>query len=191
MRWAHFVLTDLAQEDRRGKAILAPGRLDFDIWKHDLTRLDLAGREYAPFARKILAPYNGYITDSVYVLLAQSTLPKEKNVQNGVARMAIIPKVIAVAKTTLRNPPKVTTETAIRQNRGAIAFYKTGFFDMAGEPGRGAEAHAAAAKVVDALEDYQKFLENDLLPRAKGEWRIGKEKFAHKLELELNAGLTA
>ena len=41
------------------------------------------------------------------------------------------------------------------------------------------------------LEEYQKFLEKDLLPRAKGEWRLGKEKFAAKLELELDAGLTA
>jgi len=45
--------------------------------------------------------------------------------------------------------------------------------------------------VVESLEDYQKFLEDELLPKAKGEWRLGKEKFARKLELELDAGLTA
>ena len=102
-----------------------------------------------------------------------------------------MPQVIAVAKATLHNPPKVTTETAIRQNRGAIAFYESGFFELAGEDGRGADVHAAAAKVVAALKDYQKFLEDELLPKAKGEWRLGKEKFARKLELELDAGLTA
>ena len=45
--------------------------------------------------------------------------------------------------------------------------------------------------VVQELEQYQKFLEDDLLPRANGPWRLGREKFARKLELVLDAGLTA
>src|SRR5262249_51720920 len=53
------------------------------------------------------------------------------------------------------------------------------------------ELGAAAKPVVESLKEYQQFLENDLLPRAKGDWRLGKEKFARKLELELDAGLTA
>ena len=166
------------------------GRLDFDLFQHDLTRSIWLAENTHPFEEDPRV-YNDYTTDSVHALLTQSTLPREKNVQNAVARMALVPKVIAVAKTTLHNPPRVTTETAIRQNRGAIAFYKTGFFDLAGEDGRGADVHAAAAKVVDALEDYQKFLEDELLPKAKGDWRLGKEKFARKLELELDAGMTA
>src|SRR5262249_3347147 len=44
---------------------------------------------------------------------------------------------------------------------------------------------------VPVLKEYQKFLEEDLLPRAKGEWRIGKDKFAKKLDMELDAGLSA
>ena len=99
--------------------------------------------------------------------------------------------MIAVARATLHNPSEAATKTAIQQNHGAIGFYKTGFFELAGEPGRTGEARAAAAKVVAALEDYQKFLEDDLLPTAKGDWRLGKEKFARKLDLELDAGLTA
>src|SRR5262249_38336857 len=53
------------------------------------------------------------------------------------------------------------------------------------------EMKPAAAKVVAALKDYQQFLEKDLLPKAGDTWRIGKDKFARKLTLELNAGLTA
>ena len=42
-----------------------------------------------------------------------------------------------------------------------------------------------------SLKEYKRFLEQEVLPRSKGSWRIGKEKFAKKLELELDAGLTA
>jgi len=187
-RW-RGVLADLPKKIDAEKLSRA-GRLDFDIFRHDLTRSVWLAENTHPFEQDPRA-YNEYITDSVYALLTQSTLPKEKNVCNAVARMALIPKVIAVAKATLHDPPRVTTETAVRQNRGAIAFYKTGFFDLAGEAARGPEVHAAAAKVVDALEDYQRFLEDELLPKANGDWRLGKEKFARKLELELDAGLTA
>ena len=41
------------------------------------------------------------------------------------------------------------------------------------------------------LKDYQTWLEKELLPKSNGDWRLGKEKFAKKLELELDAGLTA
>ncbi len=166
------------------------GKIDFDILRRDLERSVWLAENTHPFEEDPRT-YNAYITDSVYSLLTQSTLPKETNVKNAVARMALIPKVIAVAKTTLHNPSEVATRTAISQNHGAVGFYKTGFFELAGEAGRSDEARAAAAKVVEALEDYQKFLEDELLPKAKGDWRLGKEKFYRKLDLELDAGLTA
>src|SRR5262249_40661103 len=72
-----------------------------------------------------------------------------------------------------------------------IGFNESGIYEVAGEPPAAYELKAASGKVIAALKEYQKFLEEDLLPRAKGEWRIGKEKFAKKLELELDAGLTA
>ncbi|HVS34624.1 MAG TPA: DUF885 domain-containing protein [Gemmataceae bacterium] len=187
-RWKH-VRADLPQKIDVEK--LSPdGRIDFAILQRDLERSIWLAENTHPFEQDPRT-YNGYITDSVYSLLTQSTLPQERNVKNAVARMALIPKVIAVAKTALHNPSEVATKTAVQQNHGAIGFYKTGFFELAGEAGRGAEAHAAAAKVVEALEDYQKFLENELLPNAHGDWRLGKEKFYRKLDLELDAGLTA
>src|SRR5207247_9424343 len=102
-----------------------------------------------------------------------------------------IPKIIEAAKASLQNPPRVFVETAVRQNRGAIAFYEHGLFEVAGENPQLSELGPAAQKIIPVLKEYQKFLEEDLLPRAKGEWRIGKDKFYRKLELELDAGLNA
>jgi uncharacterized protein (DUF885 family) len=187
-RWK-AVLADLPRKIDAQK--LSPaGRIDFDILRHDLERSIWLAENTHPFEEDPRT-YNGYITDSVYALLTQSTLPMEKNVKNAVARMASIPKVIAAAKATLHNPPEVTTKTAVNQNRGAIAFYKSGFFELAGEAGHGDDVHAACARAAAALEDYQKFLEDDLLPKAKGDWRLGKVRFARKLDLELDAGLSA
>src|SRR5262249_32810586 len=73
----------------------------------------------------------------------------------------------------------------------AIAFFDGGILDLVGDSPQRDEVKAAGAKVAAVLRDYQKFLEDDLLPRAKGDWRLGKERFLRKLELELDAGLTA
>ena len=166
------------------------GQIDFDIFKQELTRTIWLAENTRPFEEDPRT-YNGYINDSVYLLLVQSTLPKETNVANCIARMAQIPKIIAVAQDSLRRPPRPILETAIRQNRGAISFYDKGILELAGETRQRDALKAAAAPVAALLKDYQKFLEGDLMARATGDWRLGRKKFARKLELVLDAGLTA
>ena len=166
------------------------GQIDFEILKHDLTRSLWLAENTRPFEEDPRV-YSEYLSDSVFLLLTQSTQPKATNIKNSAARITFIPKIVAAAKENLRNPPRVFVETAIRQNRGAIAFYESGIFEVAGETPQLSELSPTAKKAVASLKEYQKFLEEDLLPKAKGEWRIGKEKFARKLELDLNAGVTA
>src|SRR5207247_5583890 len=108
------------------------GQIDFEIWQHHLKRDLWLAENTKPFEEDPRV-YNDYITESVYLLLTQSTLPKAQNVKICLARMALIPRIVAAAKESLKNPPKVFVETAIRQNRGAISFYDSGIFDLAGK----------------------------------------------------------
>ena len=171
------------------KKLTRSGQIDYEILKHALTFSLWRSENAKPFEEDPRI-YNEYISDSTYELLTRSTQPQATNVKNVAARIPEIPKVIAAAKESLRNPPRVFVETAIRQNRGAISYYESGIFEIAGETPQLSELGPPAKKVVEILKEYQKFLEEDLLPRAKGEWRIGKDKFRKKLELELDAGLT-
>ncbi len=182
-------LADLPKRIDKQKLSRA-GQIDFEILEHHLTYALWQDENTRPFEEDPRV-YNEYVSDSVYLLLTQSSLPKATNVKNAAARMAFLPHVIAAAKEALRNPPHVIVETAIRQNRGAIAFYEGGIFEVAGETPQLSELKDAAKPVVASLKEYQQFLEKDLLPRANGDWRLGKERFARKLELELDAGLTA
>jgi uncharacterized protein (DUF885 family) len=172
------------------KKLSRAGQIDYEIFAHHLKRELWLAENTRPFEDDPRI-YNDYITESVYLLLTQSTLPQPVNVRNCVARMAYIPKVVAAARENLRNPARVFVETAILQNRGAIAFYQSGIYEVAGETPQLSELRRAAVPVLAALKKHQKFLQEELLPRAKGEWRLGKERFARKLELELDAGLTA
>jgi uncharacterized protein (DUF885 family) len=172
------------------KKLSRSGQIDFEIWRHELKKELWLAENTDRFATDPRV-YNDYITDSVYLLFTQSTQPLAVNLRSAAARIAAIPRVVAAAKDSLKNPPAVFVKTAINQNKGAIAFYETGVFLLTGETPALSELQGACKKVVPVLREYQKFLEGDLLPRAKGEWRIGKEKFAQKLELELDAGIGA
>jgi uncharacterized protein (DUF885 family) len=165
------------------------GQIDFEILAHELKKALWISEHERPYERDPRV-YNEAITDSVFTLLTQSTAPKDRNIQNAAARVGFVPRVVAAAKASLKDPPKIWVEVAIQRNKGAISFYEKGILEITGET-QGSELHAACRKALPSLHEYQEFLEKDLLPRAKGEWRLGKELFAEKLVMELDAGLTA
>lgn len=172
------------------KMLSRDGQIDYEIWTHAIryglwTAANDNRFEYDPRA------YGEYISDSAFLLLTQSTLPRERNVENAARRIKHVPKIVAAAKAGLKNPPKILTEIAIKRNLGAIAFYEKDIYEFAKET-PGSEPLATPCRAaVQALKDYQAWLEKELLTKSGGEWRLGKEKFAKKLELELDAGLTA
>jgi uncharacterized protein (DUF885 family) len=135
--------------------------------------------------------YTSIATECTYAPLSQSTRRREDVVRDCAARMPLIPRVLELGMKTLKNPPKVFVETAIKQNAGAISYYESGIYQLAGETPATSPLTKHRDTVLKALRRYQEFLEKELLPRATGEWRIGKDKFAKKLEFELDAGMSA
>ncbi len=171
------------------KKLARSGQIDFEILAHNLRYSVWLGESSRPFEEDPRS-WNEYLVDSVFSLLTQTTLEKQKAIRAAAARMEFIPRVVADARASLKNPFKTHLETAIRQNRGAIAFYEKLIYEITGEtPGISVLAKPGKAAAV-ALKEYQKLLES-LLPDAKGDWRVGKEKFAKKFEFEMDAGLSA
>ena len=166
------------------------GRIDFEIFRRQLESTLWLREHFQPFENDPRV-YGDYLTESVYLLFAQSTRPKAENLKNAIARMAEVPRIVATARRTIKSPPRVVTETAIRQTKGAIAFYHDDVFILAGQPkGKGDLADKAKA-AADAIEDHLKFLTDEVLPRSTEDWRVGREKFVKKLELELDSGISA
>lgn len=168
----------------------ADGKVDYTILRDDLARSIWLTENTKPFEEDPRT-YGSYINDSIYSLLTQSTLPKEKNIENAIARMKQIPRIVATAKETISDPPKPILETAILQNKGAISFYEKGIFELVGQTPQIESLRKAAADVVVELKKHQLFLEKDVLPKAQGNWRLGKEKFSRKLEMVLDVGWDA
>lgn len=174
------------------KRLSRAGQVDYEILEHELKSGLWLEENIRPFETNPRV-YNEYISDSVFQLLAQSPLPLATNVANAVGRIGYIPQITAAAKRNMKNPPRPSLETAIRQNLGSIAFYEGDIFKIAGDlsPAQSNQLRSAAQAILPALKEYQGWLTNSLLPRASEEWRLGKRKFAKKLELTLDAGISA
>jgi hypothetical protein len=186
---ARKTLKELPQQVDYSK-LSRDAQIDFEVFKHNLeTTLWLAENTH-PFEEDPRV-YGDCINDGIFLLLAQSTLSKETNIANCIARMAQLPAVVAAAKASLKNPPRPILDTASRQNRGSINFFEHGIFELAGETPQLQDLRSAAARVVAFLTEYQNFLDGELMSRATGDWRLGRRKFARKLELMLDAGVTA
>ncbi len=173
-----------------GADLSVDGRIDFEILRDDLVRSLWLAENERPYEQDARV-YGGYTTDAVFSLLTQSTLPKEENVRNAIARMKEVPRIVDAARESLADPVPTMLDTAIAQNRGSIAFYTKDLFALVGESPQLPALREAAKPVVAALERHQEYLEKELKPRARGDWRLGREKFSRKLELVLDMGWDA
>ncbi len=135
--------------------------------------------------------YNDSLANSLYLLVARDFAPAEQRIPNLRKRLEAIPAVIAQGRANLQHPPKVYTETAIEQTQGAISLVREGLTPLLSQaPQLGKELAPVQEKTAQALEEYKKWLQNDLLPRSDGDFRLGEEKFRKKLRFALASDLS-
>lgn len=131
-------------------------------------------------------------TEGVYVLLARDFAPIRQRLAAANQRLQAIPALLAAAKKNLKHPPRVFTETAIAQNKGAISFVQDDLDDFIKQaPEMKAVLAPARARAIAALKDYGRWLEADLLPRSDGDFRFGKAHFEQRLKFALDSDLGA
>jgi uncharacterized protein (DUF885 family) len=135
--------------------------------------------------------YNDSLANSVYGFVSREFAPAADRLRSAARRLEAMPRVINQIRANLKNPPRIHTETAIQQTTGAISFVKTGLDSLLAEaPGMKAQLAPAQEKAIAALTGYKQWLEQEVLPRATGEFRIGAERFRRKLRFALDSELT-
>jgi uncharacterized protein (DUF885 family) len=128
----------------------------------------------------------------IFPLLAREFAPLGTRLASVAARLEGIPAVVDAAIAALGSLPdrpasRFHTETALRQLPGVTELADDAL--RAADEGAGEDAVAAvrprlegaAAAAKEALDRFEAFLRDDLLPRSEGEGRIGETLFAEKL----------
>ena len=134
---------------------------------------------------------------TVYVELAGNALytpymlnyaPVEKRFGHIIKRLERIPALFDQAKANLADAPEVWNRVAQEENDGNVELIDKTLRGAAPESLKGAYG-AAAEKALAAVRDFNAFLKNNLSTKTS-DWRLGKEKYARKFALVLNAGRT-
>ena len=131
---------------------------------------------------------------SIYSLVARDFAPIEKRLRNATQRLLKIPRFLEQSRAQIEpgRVPKIHAETAIKQNPGL-----TSIIDSMIVPAMAvlsaeeqAELNAAIELAKNAVADHQTWLEEELLPRAAGEFRIGAKLYDTKLAYALSSPLS-
>ncbi len=170
------------------EALTPVNRIDYGIMKMNLEAwlfsLDtMKEYEWNPLS------YNA--GGAIYGLIAREFAPMKDRLMSIKERLNGIPGIVRAAKENLKNPPRVHTETAITQNPGTINLVRdelNGHLEQ--YPELRGEFEPIQAEAVAALEEYGRWLKDDLLPRSNGDFRIGEAKYRRKLYYALESGLT-
>ena len=138
--------------------------------------------------------YVNYSGGAIYSLLSRDYAPIEQRLMSAASRLEQIPRFLEQARSQLepQRVPQVHAETAIAQNPGLGSI-----IDMMIVPEMGAlsdeqqaRLNAAIESARNAIADHQTWLEEELLPNARGDFRIGAELYDRKLAFALNSPLS-
>ncbi len=131
--------------------------------------------------------YSGGVSNAAFSLMERKFAPPNERLRSLIAREKLMPSRLDQARTNLKNPPHVSTEIAIEQLPGIISFFEKDVpsaFTDAKDPALKAEFAQTNAAVIAALKSYLDWLKTDLLPKSSGDFRIGADNFAKKLQYD-------
>jgi len=130
---------------------------------------------------------------AIYGLVARDFAPLNTRLRSAAARLEQLPRFFAQARESIQpaRVPKIHAETAVQQNPGLVSIIETMIVPemTAIDPAIQERLNAAIETAKDAIAEQQTWLEEELLPRAAGDFRVGAELFDAKLAFVLDSPL--
>jgi uncharacterized protein (DUF885 family) len=142
--------------------------------------------EWNPSEYNVSGAFAGILNDNYDSL--------DVRLRNFYLKMAGIPAYYEAAKKNIKNPTLEHTQLAIDQNLGGISVFEADLHDALNKTAFGEHEkqamEATAKQAVDAIKGYVDFLKklDNKTPRS---FRLGKELYAKKFELDIQSGYTA
>jgi uncharacterized protein (DUF885 family) len=138
--------------------------------------------------------YNSLAGGALYGLMAREFAPMPQRLKSATARMQKIPALLAQMRENLdpARVPRIHAETVAKQNAGVVGivdqFIVPAADQLQGEDRK--QLDAAIEGLRKAVAEHQKWLDDTLVPNAKGDFRIGQKLYDEKLQFALMSSLS-
>ncbi len=138
--------------------------------------------------------YTSLAGDAIYLLLARDFAPVSVRMTHVTARLQAWPQLFAQERAALdaAKVPLINAQTAISQNAGLSELLDQVVVPEVKKltPAQQARVNQAIAGARTAVAEQQTWLQKTLLPQAKGEFRLGAQRYDEKLRFELDSPLS-
>ncbi len=191
VRFAERMIGDLKSIDRTG--LSRDRQVDLALLRHELDRRiweiqSLQQWAWNPLEATALAG------SAIYNLLARDFAPEPERLQHVAERLEAFPRFFDQVRAGLdpARVPRVHAETAVSQNRGLHRMLseriepRVTSLDADGQKRLRHAIRIASA----AIEEQQRWLEQTVVPRAKGDFRLGARLYDRKLAFTLFSPLS-
>jgi hypothetical protein len=117
--------------------------------------------------------------------------PLAERARRIVSKLRQVPRLMQAARDNIKDPPGIFVKVGLESLRGTLRFVND---DLPRAFGALDDLHIlgdladASVEATTALEGYIEYLEKEIAPRARGSFRLGREKFEQKLRVD--EGLT-
>ncbi len=175
-------------------ARLSPSsQVDYLVLKNEL--------EYRIFANDVLQEwawnpqiYNDIAGGALYTLAARDFAPWDVRLKAATARMEAIPGMLRASRSELvpARVPLIFAQTVSRQNAGIVEIAETMLVPQAGvlTGAQRTQFDAALAGLKAGVAEHQKWLDEVLIPQAKGDFRLGAKLYDQKMKFGLMSDMT-
>jgi uncharacterized protein (DUF885 family) len=189
--FANDLLRQLAAIDRKElsranqvDAAMLENQLRYSVWSEEKFR----DWSWDPLS------YTQLSGQALYGLLARDYAPLPERLRSVTSRLEKLPMLLEQMRANLvpARVPSIHAETAVKQNPGLLSLVDELVVPNAGvlPEGDRARLERAIERARAAVQQHQQWLEKQLLPNAKGEFRIGRELYDEKLALALMSPLS-
>lgn len=131
--------------------------------------------------------YPSQVSYSLFLIMQREFAPQEDRLRLVIARERLIPKVLTEGQQNLSDVPRIYVDVALAQMPGEIEFLRNDVpkaFSAVKDPQLLASFKASTDAAIKAFENYEAFLQKEIEPKAKGDFRIGAENYRKKLLYE-------
>ena len=177
----------------RFKNLSRANQVDYELMHHDIESSLWSQQELQEWAWNPVS-YAQIAGGSIYSLLAREFAPIDERLASAASRLEAMPRFLEQVREILdpARVPLINAETAARQNRGVISIMDNMIRPELDNVSAALRSRLESVMEIAAaaVEEHQQWLDEVLVPNAKGDFRIGAELFDRKLAFALHTPLS-
>ena len=113
--------------------------------------------------------------------------PEAERARRVVSKLRQVPRLVQAARDNIKDCPGIFVKVGLESWRGTLRFIESDLpraFSGLDDLHILGDLADTSTEAATAIKSYLEYLENDLAPRAKASFRLGRERFERKLKLE-------